>query len=502
VARTASPASYRHGTSVRISRRMGDAVTHATRAEADLIESSTTTPKVSHSMYDAEKIKQTQVRLAEKGVKYCVGAYVDIHGVPKAKVVPLDHLEHMAHGSELYTGYALDGLGQAPNDDEIASVPDLDHIIQLPWEPKIAWMPADNTFRGKPYPLNTRVALKGVLERASSLGFGFNLGIECEVFVLKQNGDGSLSVPNPDDKLNKPCYDLRGFLDNFRWLDKVATCIRDLGWDLYSFDHEDANGQYEFDFRYADALTMCDRFIFFRYMAKHYAKEEGLLATMMPKPFADRTGTGAHFNMSLCDLASGRNLFACSPSDDLRGLGLTEIGYHFIGGILRHGRALCAVFAPTVNSYKRLVRRGAMSYFSWAPVFNSYGSNNRTNSVRVPAGGGRCESRNVDGAVNPYLAGALVLAAGLEGIRDKIDPGAPNEDNLYTISEAERRERNIEFLPQTLQEAVAAFAADPLMEATLGKELRDEFINYKQAEWESYHLAVSPWELERYSHMF
>jgi glutamine synthetase len=178
------------------------------------------------------------------------------------------------------------------------------------------------------------------------------------------------------------------------------------------------------------------------------------------------------------------------------------MGYHFIGGILRHGPALCAAFAPTVNSYKRLVRRGAMTYFTWAPVFNSYGSNNRTNSVRVPAGGGRCESRNVDGAVNPYLAATLALAAGLEGIREKIDPRAPNEDNLYSISETERRARDIDFLPRTLMEAVEAFAADPLMEAVLGKELRDEFIKYKTQEWEAYHLAVSAWEVERYSHMF
>jgi glutamine synthetase len=363
-------------------------------------------------------------------------------------------------------------------------------------------MPADNTFRDKPYPLNTRVALKSVLAQAAQAGFGFNLGIECEVYVLRQDRDGTLAVPNPDDRLVKPCYDLRPFLDNFRWLDKVATCINELGWDLYSFDHEDGNGQYEFDFKYADALTMCDRFIFFRYMTKHYAREEGLLATMMPKPFADKTGTGAHFNMSLYDLASGRNVFARSPAEDSRGLGLSDLGYHFIGGILRHGRALCAAFAPTVNSYKRLVRQGAMSYFSWAPVFNSYGSNNRTNSVRVPSGGGRCESRNADGAVNPYLAAALVLAAGLAGIRDRIDPGEPNEDNLYTITEEERRARNIHFLPQTLQEAVAAFAADPLMEAALGKELRNEFIRYKTAEWESYHLNVSQWEVERYSHLF
>jgi glutamine synthetase len=453
-------------------------------------------------LYAPDKIKQTQDELRAKGVKYCIGAYIDIHGVPKAKVVPLDHLAHMAHGSELYTGYALDGLGQAPNDDEIASVPDPDHIIQLPWEPKLAWMPADNALRGEPYRLNTRVALKNVLAQAAELGFGFNLGIECEIFVLRKNADGTLSVPNPDDKLTKRCYDLRPFLDNFKWLDKVATCINDLGWDLYSFDHEDANGQYEFDFKYADALTMCDRLTFFRYITKHYAKEEGLLATMMPKPFADKTGCGAHFNMSLDDLAGGHNLFARAPADDPRGLGLSELGYHFIGGILRHGRALCAAFAPTVNSYKRLVRQGAMSYFTWAPVFNFYGSNNRTNSVRVPMGGGRCESRNADGAVNPYLAATLAPAAGLEGIRDRIDLGNPNEDNLYTISDAQRCARGIDFLPQTLQEAVAAFAADPLVETTLGKELRDEFVKYKTMEWESYHLTVSQWEVERYNHLF
>lgn len=453
-------------------------------------------------MKSREDIAAIQKDLESKGVKYCIGAYVDIHGIPKAKVVPINHLQQMAKGSERYTGYALDGLGQAPSDDEITSIPDLDHIIPLPWEPKIAWMPADNGFQGKPYALNTRVALKNVLAQAAEMGFGMNLGIECEIYLLKQEADGKLTIPNPDDKLVKPCYDVRGFVDNFAWLDRMATAINDLGWDLYSFDHEDGNSQFEFDFNYSDALTMCDRFTFFRFMAKHYAKEQGLLATMMPKPFADKTGTGAHFNMSLYDLDSGANLFACDPADDPRGLGLTKLGYQFIAGILKHGPALCAAFAPTVNSYKRLVRRGAMSYFSWAPVFNSYGSNNRTNSVRVPMGGGRCESRNADGAVNPYLAATLALAAGLEGIREGLDPGKPNEDNLYDISEAERQARGIEFLPQTLQEAVAAFATDPLVEQTLGKELRDEFITYKSQEWDAYHLSVSQWEIERYSYLF
>ena len=453
-------------------------------------------------MKSDQEILQIQQELKDKGVLYCMGAYVDIHGVPKGKVVPIDHLLHMAHGSELYTGYALDGLGQGPSDDEIASVPDLDHIIILPWEPKIAWMPADNTFHGEPYPLNTRVALKQQLAKAAEMGYGFNLGVECEVFVLYKDDEGGLHIPNPDDKLVKPCYDLRGFMDQFDWLDRMAQTINDLGWDLYSFDHEDANGQYEFDFTYADALTMCDRVIFFRELAKQYAKDEGLFATFMPKPFKDKTGNGAHFNMSLYDLKSGDNLFARDPKDDPRGLGLTELGYYFIGGILKHGRALCAAFAPTVNSYKRLVRQGEMAYFSWAPVFNSYGSNNRTNSVRVPMNGGRCESRNADGAVNPYLAATLALAAGLEGIREKIDPGDPQEDNLYEISEEERAKRGIEFLPQTLLEAIHAFDEDPLTEAVLGKELKQEFIRYKSQEWTSYSLEVSHWEIERYSHLF
>lgn len=447
-------------------------------------------------------VRAVQEDLKSRGVRYVIGAYVDIHGVQKAKVVPIDHLPHMASGSERYTGYALDGLGQAPNEDELCSVPDLSRVIQLPWEPKLAWAPADLFFQGSPYPLSTRVALKRVIAQAESMGFSFNLGIECEIFLLRQAENGSLHTPVADDKLVKPCYDVRGFVDNFSWLDKMAHTINGLGWDLYSFDHEDANGQFEFDFQYADALTTCDRLTFFRMMAKHYAKEEGLIATMMPKPFAERTGNGAHFNMSLADRQTGTNLFASSAAADPRGLGLTETGYHFIGGILRHGRALCAAFAPTVNSYKRLIRRGEMATFSWAPVFNSYGSNNRTNSVRVPAGGGRCESRNADGAVNPYLAAALALAAGLEGVREKIDPGTPNEDNLYELSEADRMGRGIAFLPQTLQEAVSAFAADPLVEATLGTALRDEFVRYKTDEWNAYHLSISPWEIERYSHMF
>jgi glutamine synthetase len=454
-------------------------------------------------MKSDSEILALQADLKSKGVKYVVGAYPDIHGVPKGKFVPIDHFAHFAHGSELYTGYALDGLGQSPNDDEIASVPDLDRHIILPWNKQVAWFPADNTFHGKPYDISTRVALKNVLADAASLGFGFNLGIECEVYVVKLGPDGkSLSIPNPDDRLNKACYDIQGFMDRFPWLDKVSSAINNLGWDLYSLDHEDANSQFEFDFNYSDALTMCDRYVFFRTMARHYAAEEGLLATFMPKPFADKTGNGAHFNMSLSDLATGKNVFKCAPADDPRGLGLTPVAYHFIAGILRHGPAICAAMAPTVNSYKRLVRRGLMSYFSWAPVFNSFGTNNRTNSVRVPMGGGRCESRNADSACNPYLAATLALAAGLEGIREKLDPGAPQEDNLYELTPEEFAKRGIQELPRTLDEAVKAFAADPWVTQVLGQGLRDEFITYKSEEWRQYHQQVSAWEIDRYARMF
>jgi glutamine synthetase len=247
---------------------------------------------------------------------------------------------------------------------------------------------------------------------------------------------------------------------------------------------------------------MADRYVFFRHLAKKIAGDHGLLATFMPKPFADKTGNGAHFNMSLYDLATGTNLFKQDPKDDPKGLGLTQLGYAFIAGILKHGCALCAAFAPTVNSYKRLIRRGAMGYYSWAPVFNSFGTNNRTNSIRVPMGGGRCESRNADSACNPYLAATLALAAGLEGIRENLDPGRPQTENLYEFDDAELAARGVQALPRNLAEAVQAFEDDPFTEEVLGAALKKEFITYKRAEWEEYHQTVSAWEIEKYARLF
>jgi glutamine synthetase len=451
---------------------------------------------------DAE-LSSIKSGLISKGVKYCIGAYVDLHGVPKGKVVPVAHFEDFARGSELYTGYALDGIGQSPNDDEVASIPDLDRGVQLPWQQEIMWYPADLAFHGAPYDVSTRVVFRRILQQAEKMGYGFNLGIECEVYFVRLGERGELLVPNPDDDLMKSCYDVKRFLDVYPLVDRIATTINGLGWDLYSFDHEDGNSQFEFDFRYADGLTMADRYVFFRLLAKRYAADAGLHATFMPKPFADKTGNGAHFNMSLADAATGANLFRAGVGEvDRYGLGLTGVGYSFIAGILEHGRALCAAFAPTVNSYKRLIRRGAMGYYSWAPVFNSFGTNNRTNSVRVPMGGGRCESRNADSSCNPYLAGALVLAAGLEGIREGLDPGFPQTENLYEFTDAQLAERGIQPLPKTLAEAVDAFEEDPFTEEVLGSELKKEFITYKRAEWEEYHQTVSAWEIEKYARLY
>jgi glutamine synthetase len=237
-------------------------------------------------------------------------------------------------------------------------------------------------------------------------------------------------------------------------------------------------------------------------MAKEIAAKHGLLATFMPKPFADKTGNGAHFNMSLYDRETRKNLFAAAPADDAKGLGLTPLAYSFIAGIVRHGRAICAALAPTVNSYKRLVRRGAMSYYSWAPVFSSFGSNNRTNSIRVPMNGGRAECRNADSSCNPYLASALLLAAGLEGVRERLDPGRPHEENLYELTGEELKRAGVTELPRTLGEAVDAFEQDPFIESVLGTELRNEFVRYKRAEWEQYHQSVSQWEIDRYARLF
>lgn len=443
--------------------------------------------------------QQIKTDLEQKGVRYALASFVDLHGMAKAKAVPLAHLGQMARGSELFTGAALDGVPQEVSDDEVATMPDPASLTVLPWQQEVAWFASDLHLRGEPFEACSRNVLHRVRAEAAAMGYRFNLGIETEFFVLKRNGAGELVPFSGRDTLDKPAYDVRGLLDNLPWLDELVQAMNDLGWGVYSFDHEDGPGQFETDFDYAEVLTMADRLTFFKLMAKEIAHRHGLIATFMPKPFGDRTGSGAHYNMSLADLASGENLFV-DPAG--KPAAVSCLAEHFIAGILRHAAAICAVIAPTVNSYKRLVAQGSMSGFTWAPVFVCYGNNNRTNMLRIPSPGGRVECRAADISCNPYLGGAMILAAGLEGIREQLDPGDPNLVNAYTLTPEQLAERGITMLPRTLGEAIEAFAADPLSRRVFGDALFDSFVAYKREEWQSYHCTVSDWEMKRYLEFF
>ncbi len=442
--------------------------------------------------------EEVSAALAARGVRYGAISFVDMHGKSKAKMVPIEHLDRSAAGSELFTGAALDGVPQEVNDEEVSARPDVQGGIQMPWRPEVAWFPSDLWLESAPFEACSRQILKRSLEDAASYGFSFNLGIETEFFLLRDEG-GEVGPASEADTLDKPCYDLKGLLDNFSVVDDIVSSMNQLGWGVYSFDHEDGNGQFETDFAYTDALTMADRFVFFRLMVGEIARRHGLFASWMPKPFGDRTGSGAHYNMSLAD-SSGTNLFA--DPDDPRGCGLSTLGYQFMAGILRHASAICALIAPTVNSYKRLVKQGSMSGLTWAPVLACYGNNNRTNMLRIPLGGARVECRAADSSNNPYLGAAMMLAAGMEGIREDLDPGEPNGTNMYMLSDNELASRGISWLPRTLQEAVAALDGDPLAIKVMGSEMHQAWVAEKNAEWESYHTTISSWERDRYLKFF
>ena len=437
--------------------------------------------------------------LEAQGVRYALASFVDLHGVCKAKAVPIDHLDAMASGSELFTGAALDGVPQDVSDDEVAAVPDLSSAVVLPWRPDTVWFASNLKLGSDPFEACSRNILSRVRDQAAAMGLRFNLGVETEFFVLRREADGRLVPASTNDTLDKPCYDLRGLLDNLDWLGELVQAMNGLGWGVYSFDHEDGNGQFETDFAYADCLTTADRVTFFRLMAREITRKHGLIASFMPKPFADRTGSGAHFNMSLADLQQGHNLFA--PADSSAAW-VSEMGLQFMAGILRHAPAICAVMAPTVNSYKRLVVQGSMSGFTWAPVFVCYGNNNRTNMLRIPGAGSRVECRAADSSCNPYLAAAMLLAAGLEGIREGLDPGPPNLVNAYRLTPEERAARGLTTLPRNLGEAIEAFAADPLSREVFGDAMAEAYSTFKRDEWNSFHGAISNWERDRYLELF
>ena len=437
--------------------------------------------------------------LKQQGVKYVLAAYTDVHGVGKAKCVPIDHFATMMRGSELFTGAALDGLGQEPSDDELSARPDLQRIVRLPWRPEVAWAPGYLFYHGEPWPLCSRVVLQRAVDRAAALGLVFNLGIETEFYLVRRE-NGQVVPANPRDVLAKAAYDIVDLLENLPFMDEMIGYMNELGFDVHSFDHEDSNSQFEFDFDYADVMTMADRQTLWRMMMKEVARKHGFEVTFMPKPYSNRTGTGAHFNMSLADIETGENLF--DAPDDPRGCRLSQLGYQFIAGLLAHAPAITTVACPTVNSYKRLVKTGSMTGFTWAPIFRSYGGNNRTHMLRIPLTSPRVESRAVDSTSSTYLAAAAYLQAGLEGIEKGLDPGEPLRQNMYLLDDEELERLGVETLPRTLLEAVDAFDADPLMEEVFGPELKKAFVELKSQEWWDYHNEISPWEIDRYLTFF
>src|SRR5215208_8039632 len=446
---------------------------------------------------------ELRARLDELGVEFVFAQFVDMHGKPSAKLVPVGHLEGLLEDGAGFAGFAAGDIGQGPHDPDIAAMPDPATLTHLPWKPEVARFACDITVEGEPWPFCPRTILRNQLARAAELGFEFKMGCELEYFLIRRLPDGSIALADELDTLDQPCYDMRALTRSLGFVTDVARNVNALGWDIYATDHEDANGQFEQNFQYADALTSCDRAIFFRYMVESLAQERGLIATFMPKPFSHLTGNGCHFHMSLW--RDGENAFEADPADDPRGMGMSETGYQFIAGLKAHAKAYIAVTAPTVTSYKRLVV-GSRSGASWAPVYVSYGYNNRTQMLRVP-GPGRVEDRTIDGSCNPYLAAAVTLAAGLDGIEKGLDPGEPTTElNLHEVTEAERAELGVEMLPATLLDATRELAADDVLRAALGRTAREDYVDYfvrvKQAEFKEWHDQVSQWEVDRYLQLF
>jgi len=448
-------------------------------------------------------LEEIRRRSEELGIEFYFAQFVDMYARPSAKLIPAAHLDDLVGDGAGFAGFAAGELGQVPADPDIAAIPDLASFTPVPWQPNLARFACDVTVEGEEWPYCPRTILRRVLAKAREQGFEFKMGLELEYFLVEQDRDGSIAVADTLDTLEKPCYDIAGLTRNYEFLTTVSRYCNQLGWGNYANDHEDANGQFEQNFTYDDALVTCDRAIFFRYMVHHLAWEQGqregrnLLATFMPKPFSDLTGNGCHFHMSLWQ--DGRNVFL--DEADPRGLGLSETAYHFIGGLREHARAASALTAPTVNSYKRLKVGTTVSGATWSPVWISYGYNNRTQMLRIP-GPGRIEDRTIDGSCNPYLAAAAVLAAGLDGIANRREAGEPNSENLYTIPYSELRARGLSTLPTNLLEAVGELERDDVLRQALGRGRDEDYLDYyvrvKREEWNRYHEQVTPWEIREY----
>ena len=426
-------------------------------------------------------------------VRFLLATFVDMTGKPCAKLVPVAAADELESGAMGFAGYAAGLIGQKPQDPDLVAVPDLASFTPVPFiKEGLAIIHCDPHVDGKPWPYAPRVILKNMLARLANQGMQAKVGAEVEYFLVKKNDDGTLSTADAHDDSPRPCYDARGVTRMYDHLTSISDAINGLGWGNYANDHEDAAGQFEQNFNYADALTTADRVVTLRYILNILAEQRGMTATFMPKPFTDRTGTGLHFHLSLW--SGDEALFPANrrtEDDDGGGLGISSLAYSFIAGILDHAPALQAFLAPTVNSYKRTGATTSSSGATWSPRKASFGGNDRTHMIRVPDNN-RIELRSGDGSANPYLAIAAAIAAGLDGVENSADPGAPSGPGESRV--------DAHLLPATLLHAVEALRKDPVILGSLSgdPEIGQYYADAKEEEFLSWHNQVSDWEIRAY----
>ena len=418
----------------------------------------------------------------ERGIKYFLISFVELFGSLRSKLVPARAIADMQKDGAGFAGVAA-WLDMTPADSDMFSIPDPDSLIQLPWKPEVGWLAGDLAMDGKPVEASPRVALKQQIARAENLGFRMKTGVECEYFLV--SADGS-SISDLNDTQEKPCYDQSALMRQYDVISEICDSMIELGWGPYQNDHEDANGQFEMNWDYDDALVTADRHVFFKYMVKAITEKHGLRATFMPKPFPNLTGNGCHAHVSVWDKTGQNNLFEDSSDE----MGLSTMAYHFLGGVLHNAQALTAIFNPTVNSYKRIDAQVTTSGSTWSPNAVAYGGNNRTHMVRIPDRG-RFELRLMDGAANPYLMQAGVLAAGLDGVGNERDPGKRLDINMYTEG---HKIRGLRRLPANLLDAIRLFEKSKVLRSGLGDALVDSYSKLKYQDWRSYSSAISQWE--------
>ena len=414
-----------------------------------------------------------------QGIKYFLISYTDLFGAQRAKLVPAAAIGPMARNGAGFAGFAT-WLDLSPADPDMFAVPDPDSLIQLPWKPEVGWLAADLYMDGKPVSHGPRNILKSLMAKAAEQGLEMKTGVECEFFLITPDGK---AIGDPADTQDKPCYDQLALMRRYDIITEICDAMLALGWEPYQNDHEDANGQFEMNWTYGNALVTADRHAFFKYMAKSVAEKHGLRATFMPKPFAALTGNGCHAHISLWK--DGTNVFC----DEAGELGFSALGYQFIGGLIHSAPALAALLNPTVNSYKRLNAPRTISGATWSPNTISYTGNNRTHMIRIPESD-RLELRLADGAVNPYLLQAAALAAGLDGMANGRDPGKRLDINMYTQGHLAP---DVGRLPLNLLDALRALeASDVLKEAMPG--FVPSYLKLKMQEWNSYTSHLSDWE--------